>query len=143
MYALAEGLAGVHDEGRNMEPLRLAPRWEAAGVKEVTACIRYEEGGGYVRYRYRRDADELHFQLASSARQRAVEVLLPSGAQVAAVLLDDRAVEWDLRQVEKSCYACVALDALGAQHVAIQLEWRVESERRRPALGSDAASLHQ
>jgi len=119
-YALVEGLAGVHDEGRNMDALRLTPRWESAGVDDVAACVKYEEGSGYVRYTYTREGAELRMQIAASARQRRLEVLLPAESEVTAVLVDDREVDWAEREVEDSRYACVDLDGLATQQVVIR-----------------------
>jgi hypothetical protein len=120
-YALVEGLVGVHDEGRNMAPLRLTPRWEAAGVSDVTACVKYEEGGGYVRYSYVRGTDSLMVELAASGEQRRLEVLLPAGAEVSGVMVDGCEVDWAEREIESSRYACVDLHGLAAQQVVIRL----------------------
>ncbi len=125
-YALVEGLAGVHDEGRNMDALRLTPRWEAAGVDDVTVCVKYEEGGGYVRYTHTREDDELRMQIAASARQRRLEVLLPVGAEIANVLVDGCGIDWTERAVEDSRYACVDLPGPGARSVLIQRKVSVQ-----------------
>ncbi|MFO7956199.1 MAG: hypothetical protein R6X33_03790 [Candidatus Brocadiia bacterium] len=121
-YALVEGLAGVHDEGRNMSPLRLTPRWEAAGVGAVTACVKYEEGEGYVRYRYQRDGDVIRIGLAASAEQRALEVLMPEGRQPAAVTVDGEPVEFGAREIEGSVYACFEAHGPAAREIVVELE---------------------
>ncbi len=120
--ALVEGLVGAHDEGRNMDALRLTPRWEAADVNEVTACVKYEEGGGYVRYRYRREPDSLHLELAASAAERAVEILLPEGRQPGGVRVNGEAVQAGTRTVEQSCYLCVPASGLSASTVQVKLD---------------------
>ena len=56
LYALAEGLAGVADEGACFRPVRLAPRWPAAGVDDAEVYLRYAASGAEVGYRWRREA---------------------------------------------------------------------------------------
>ena len=41
IYALIEGLAGVKDDGVAFSRARLAPRWEAAGVRKTEATVKY------------------------------------------------------------------------------------------------------
>jgi hypothetical protein len=121
MHALVRGLVGVHDEGRNMVPLRLTPRWEAADVDEVTACVKYEEGEGYVRYTYRRETDVLHMQVAANSEKRAFEVLLPQGQTASAVRVDGEEVPFEISSIEGSHYACFAADGLAAREMRIVL----------------------
>jgi hypothetical protein len=120
--ALVEGLVGVHDEGRNLDALRLTPRWEAAGVREATACVKYAEGGGYVRYRYRREAHSVHLELAASSEERALEVLMPEGRKPAAVAVDGKPVEFETMQVEGSLYGCLKANGLAACEIVVELE---------------------
>ena len=54
IYALVEGLAGMKDTGIAYNRATLSPRWEAAGVDEVTATAKYESSGGYLSYTYRK-----------------------------------------------------------------------------------------
>ncbi|MFO7958146.1 MAG: hypothetical protein R6X33_13745 [Candidatus Brocadiia bacterium] len=83
-HAPVRGLVGVHDEGRNMDALRLTSHWGAAGVREATACIKYEEGEGCVRCHHGCDDGAPRMSLAASAEQRSLEVLMPEGRQPAA-----------------------------------------------------------
>ncbi len=121
-HALVRGLVGVHDVGRNMDTVRVTPRWDAAGVAEATACIRYEEGGGYVRYRYRRDQDSLRLWLAASAEDRTLEVLMPEGRDPAAVTIDGEPAEFDTREIEGSLYACFEAHGPAARQIVVDLE---------------------
>ena len=121
MHALVRGLVGVHDEGRNMDELRLTPRWPAAGVGEATACIRYDEGGGYVRYRYRHEDESLHIGVAANSDERAFEVLLPEGRTAAAVHVDGAEVPFEISVIEESRYVCFDADGLAAGEIEITL----------------------
>jgi hypothetical protein len=122
MYALAEGLAGVKDEATNLRALRLAPRWLAAGVDEVTACIRYAQAGGYARYRYRRQGDTMYLDLAANAARRRVELLLPADRDVEKIVVNGRKSDYTLRTIESSRYACLELAGPAAVSIQVQLK---------------------
>ncbi len=119
--ALAEGLAGVVDEDRNMNAVRVAPRWEAAGVREVTACLRYHEGGGYVRYAYRREDGAIRLRLAASGETQRVELLLPDGAEPRALAVNGQDRPFTLKTVESSRYACFDRTGCDAADVTLSL----------------------
>ncbi len=119
-HALVAGLAGIRDEEANLRRVRVAPRWLAAGVDDVEITARYADGGGYVRYRYRREGDTLRLELAGNAETRRVELLLPPGAQPRAARLNGADVPFETRQVEQSAYAC--LDAPGPAATTIEID---------------------
>jgi hypothetical protein len=119
--ALYEGLAGVVDTDRNLLGVRLSPRWSAAGVDDVTACVHYAHGGGYVRYRYQRRGETLRLHLAGNADRRRVELLLPPGKQAAGARVDGRPVDVETRTIEQSTYACLDADTLAAVLVEVDL----------------------
>ncbi len=121
MYALAEGLAGVVDSDRNMQAVTIAPRWNAADVSDVTACIKYEEGGGYVRYEYSMTDAELNLKVSSSGENRNYRILLPEDAKVLKILLDGKKINWDMETVEQSVYICFVQNSLKASEIKIEL----------------------
>ncbi len=121
MYALAEGLAGIHDADRNMQAIRLTPRWSAAGVEQVTVALRYVEGGGYVRYTFAQLPGELRLDLAASGDQRRIELLLPEGAEPARVRRDGVEVPFELGTIETSRYVCLNVDGLAATALQVEL----------------------
>jgi len=45
LYALFEGLAGIVDEGKLFQSVRLSPRWLAAGRSEASVCVTYGASG--------------------------------------------------------------------------------------------------
>ncbi len=122
MYALAEGLVGVRDDGGNMNAVRIAPRWAAAGVDDVRACLKYAEGGGYVCYTYRKVGGRIRLELAGSGRTRRLELLLPDGMNARRVAVDEREAEFELRTVERSRYVHLDLPAPAACRVDVELE---------------------
>ncbi|MFP4359047.1 MAG: hypothetical protein ACLFSZ_11540, partial [Puniceicoccaceae bacterium] len=118
--ALGEGLAGVVDRDRAMRSVRIKPGWLAAGVDEATACIKYEESGAYVRYRYRRDGGSICLDIAASGGERLVEILLPEGAEPRRLSVNGAPAEYDLREIERSRY--VSFEASGLDALAVEVE---------------------
>lgn len=121
VYALVEGLAGIEDAGAGFERARIAPRWDAAGVGNVTAGAVLPASGGYARYRYRSDGDELALEVAGSAGAVETDVLLPDGWRSVAVTVDGLPLEdVRVRQVESSAYAAFQLGGPAARSVRIR-----------------------
>lgn len=119
VYALIEGLAGIKDIGVAFDKALVAPRWQAAGVDEVTATAKYEASGGYVRYRYTRNSKAIEMTLTGSMERSAVEVLLPPGRTPSAVELDGAPVEFSIRKVERSRYAVFEVSGVGVHKVRL------------------------
>jgi len=119
-YALIEGLAGIEDAGPGFERARIAPRWQAAGVDTVTAGAVLPSSGGYARYRYRKEGDELALDIAGSAQETEADVLLPDGWRSVEVTVDgEPAEDVRVREVEGSRYAVFPLEGSAARTVRI------------------------
>jgi hypothetical protein len=121
MYALVEGIGGAYDADRNFRTARIAPRWSAAGVDDVTMAVRYADGGGYVRYRYRREGDTLKLDVAGNSDRRRIELLLPSGKAAGQVRLDGEPAAYEHRAVEESRYVVVDVESLSAVSLEVEL----------------------
>jgi hypothetical protein len=118
--AMGEGLVGVVDTDRNMHAVTISPQWSAAGIDQADACLKYEDGGGYVAYQYRANGNDLSFELAASGASRRVRLPLPEGASVKKATVDGTPVEVSMENIETSNYAC--LDINGVASVRINLE---------------------
>jgi len=124
VYALLEGLAGIKDAGAAFDRALIAPRWEAAGVREVTATAKYEASGGYVRYRYSRDAagKAVALEITGSMERATVKLLLPrTGQAVASVEVDGARAPFALEKVERSRYVVFDLAGPGVHRVRVVL----------------------
>ncbi|MFW5835916.1 MAG: hypothetical protein ACOCVK_00745 [bacterium] len=120
-YALVEGLAGVVDADRNFEAVTLSPRWESAGLRRVSATVRYAEGRGYVSYAYRRSEGAIELDVAASGPRRRIRVLLPSGTTVVSMSVDGTEVDYELETVEESTYACVDREGVSGEAIRLAL----------------------
>ncbi len=124
VYALMEGLAGIVDEGKAYERVRLSPRWAAAGVERATACAKYPASGGYVRYTYclDREAGLLSLEMAGNGEETELELLLPDGVGVEMLTVDGGDVgEPQTFEIEGSRYLRVRLEGLAVHTVTARL----------------------
>ncbi|MEZ4699045.1 MAG: hypothetical protein R2834_01845 [Rhodothermales bacterium] len=107
LFALVEGLCGIVDWGHSFERVRCAPRWEAAGEREATVHVAYAASGAGFGYRYLHNPEATTLTLAMEADDAEVElsVLLPAGAQPAAVRWAGAPVAFKAVDVAGSRYA--------------------------------------
>jgi len=122
VYGLVEGLAGVKDAGVAFDSVRFTPRWESAGVDEVSATIKYEASGGYVGYTYRKQGKTLLLQLTGNASFFDVELLLPEKAAAKSVSVNGFAHPFAMRKVEQSAYCCFTLENVGVWDIAVEIK---------------------
>ncbi len=124
VYALLEGLAGIKDEGIAFSKARLAPRWPAAGVDEVTATVKYPASGGYLSYTYKNDRQqkELQLEFTGTAADIVVEILIGSDQAVNKVVLNNQPIAFRPKYVEQSKYIRFATDRVGAHTVKLQFD---------------------
>jgi hypothetical protein len=124
VYALVEGLVGVKDTGVAFNKALLAPRWEAAGVNEVTATVKYEASGGYLSYQYKISTDKKSLDLlfTGTAYETTIEILLPTGKDVISVFLNSNKIALQKKQIEQSNYIVLHVKGIGAHRVNVALK---------------------
>ena len=123
MFALIEGLAGIHDVGTAFRRVRLSPRWVAAGVDAVRVCARYPASNGYLAYTYRHDAAarSVEITVTGSGEQVDLRVLLPADAgTTAAAAVNGGPAAVALESVAESRYASLTLGLNVPTHVRIR-----------------------
>jgi hypothetical protein len=122
VYALVEGLAGVKDAGVAFDKAILAPRWEAAGVKKVSATIKYEASGGYLSYSYQKLTDnKVEILFTGTADSTLVKLLLPEGRAVSHVFLNNKEVTYETEKIEESEYMILNITGRNVKKLIIDL----------------------
>lgn len=119
LYALIEGLAGVEDEHRSFERVRLSPRWEAAGVARAEVELTYACSGSGFGYRYRRSEGEIGLEFTGGASAVTCHVLLPGESGVTSVRQGDEELKFTGATVEASRYVDFIISEPGAGAVTI------------------------
>ena len=121
-YAIAEGLAGIEDQGRAFDRVKVSPRWAStvANVAEVT--LHYPASNTYCSYRYKLDRPRRRITLdvTGSFVHAQLHCLLPARAKVKCVLVDNAPVAFQIKRVEKSVYVDFELATLPRTAVMIE-----------------------
>lgn len=121
IYALIEGQAGVVDTGVAFDSVEVSPRWQAHGETRADVDVVYPSSGGYVSYRYRRQAKAITCTVTGRAERTRVRLLLAEGDAPTAMTLDGRKVPLAIETVEASRYACVECAGVGVHDVIVTL----------------------
>ena len=119
LHALLSGLAGVEDQGRCFDRVRLSPRWSAAGVTKAEVGVRYESSGAGIGYTYRSALEGLEMEVRAPGREASFHVLLPVWASVASVAVDGVPVPFHLVSVGESPYLQFTAPVLGEMRVKV------------------------
>ena len=123
MAALIEGLAGVKNISQSYENVKLSPRWTSAGVDSVSITANLAASGAYVSYNYLNNPEsgEISLQVTGSGKDLIAHVLLPAKATVInSVLVNNKAIEFNMSTVEGSKYADFNIAFNGIQNIRIK-----------------------
>lgn len=123
IYALVEGLAGLKDNGIAFRKAILAPRWEAAGIDEVSATAKYESSGGYLSYIYKKTDDGKYLiTFTGSGEEIEFRLLLPDGKKPVKVKVNgEEQPVANTENVEDSTYLVLRTAAVGVYEVEVSL----------------------
>jgi hypothetical protein len=122
VYGLVEGLVGVQDSGVSFNEATLVPRWEAAGIRDAEATIKYESSGGYASYKYRflENENKLIMEFTGNAHKTRVKILIPENKNLTGVYCDRETGRYDIQDIESSSYAVFDIEGIGTHIVEIR-----------------------
>lgn len=105
LYALIEGLAGIVDEHKLFQRVRLSPRWVAAGCNEVSVGCAYGASQTGIEYDFflRREQKEIELRIRGKT-EVALHLLLPMGTSARAATMNGRPCKFTRSKVENSPY---------------------------------------
>lgn len=120
-YAIAEGLAGIEDQGRAFDRAGVSPRWAATGAGKAEATLHYPASGAYSSYRYTLDRRRRRIVLdvTGSGDETRIHCLLPGRAVVREVRVGRVPVPFAERRIEQSRYVDIELAGLPREPVTI------------------------
>jgi hypothetical protein len=105
LYALVEGLAGIVDQHKLFQRVRLAPRWTAAARNEASVCASYGASGAAFEYSYEHNESARTIELKLRGNSSVqLHVLLPGGTKATQVSIDGRKGRFINTRVEQSPY---------------------------------------
>lgn len=118
-YALLEGLAGVKDTATMFEKVKVSPRWEASGEKEVFVTVKYEASGGYISYQYKFSGNKLNLTYTGTGTQADWEILLPQNRKPTALRVNGNSKSLIINRIESSEYLVFSVDNLGVSRIEV------------------------
>lgn len=104
LYALIEGLAGIEDESKLFETVRVSPRWAAANESNVRVCTAYETSGAYFVYEYSVSDSDVTIATEGSGKKCRFHVLMPRDKKTESVRANGRNVEFTVSRIIDSTY---------------------------------------
>ena len=121
MAALVEGMAGVKDKEVAYTSPIVSPRWIAAGVDSVDVTARYAASHGYVSYRFVHDKTKKQIRVLATGNGDNISfhVLLPDGARVGDVLVDNKKTAFNIAAIEDSRYADFSVKMTGTKNIIL------------------------
>jgi hypothetical protein len=126
LYALMEGLAGVVDQHKLFQKVRLSPRWIAAGRNEASVCASYGTSGASFEYSFGHDDSAQTIKLNLSGKSSThLHVLLPRGAKATTVAANRKKIRFTNNAVEDSSY--VDADIEVKKNAVVEIRYRKES----------------
>ncbi len=121
IYALIEGLAGLKDTGIAYNQATLSPRWEAAGIDEVSATAKYEASKGYLTYTFRKLTDKGYkVTFTGNSDSITLRLLLPGKVAVSRVTLNGAETTFNIEKMESSEYLVLQTTNVGVHDVEIE-----------------------
>jgi hypothetical protein len=105
LYALMEGLAGVVDQHKLFQRVRLSPRWIAAGRSEASVCASYGASGSSFEYSFGHNDSAKTIELNLQGKSKVhLHTLLPHGTKAIAVTVSRKKHRFSNNMVEGSSY---------------------------------------
>jgi hypothetical protein len=105
LYALVEGLAGVVDQHKLFQKVRLSPRWIVAGRNEASVCTSYGASGASFEYSFGHNDSARVIVLELQGKCSAhLHALLPQGTKATRVTIDGVKCKFMNTRVENSSY---------------------------------------
>jgi len=121
LKAMIEGLAGIKNTGVAFDESVLAPRWSAANVQEARATAKYECSGGYMAYEYSRQANQYQVLFTNNSRSTQVKLLLPEDKKAKQVLVNDKPVQFSIKDIESSSYAVFTVEGPSVNQIIVEV----------------------
>ena len=121
LNALIEGLAGVSDQYKKFERIRLTPRWNAAGIKNAEVKISYAVSGAVITYKYVQEEEQILMEVQTRLAEVDFHILIPGDCMVSRVENNGKKQFFRMNMVEKSNYVDFTLNITDQSTIKIIL----------------------
>ena len=121
LYGLIEGLAGVEDQFKLYEKVRLSPRWVAAGVPAADVKVGYAVSDASFRYVYKQNTDQIDIEIMSPETEVEAHVLLPERSIAKSVNCDGKNESFQNIKIRQSNYVDFTIKVVNRNSVKIKI----------------------
>ena len=106
LYAFMEGLAGIMDESKLFQKVKLSPRWIVTEEKDVEVRVEYDTTRAFFGYKYFIDEDKkiISIKPEGSYKEIVYHILLPKGTEAIEVSEGENQIKFSNEAIEKSIY---------------------------------------
>lgn len=104
LYALFEGLAGIEDQLKQFQKIRLSPKWLSENVFDAEVNLSYDVSQATIKYKYNYSGKELCLNINCIDSNISFHVLIPSEKKIKELIIDGSVVDYKTEIVEKSKY---------------------------------------
>jgi hypothetical protein len=123
LYALIEGLAGIVDEGKLFQRVRVSPRWLAAGRSEASVCATYGASGASFEYTFAHNESARTIEMNLTGRAAThLHVLLPRGTKSTEVTVGAKKLKFRNTKIEESSYVDADVDVKKNTNILIRYQ---------------------
>jgi hypothetical protein len=121
LYAFIEGLAGIEDQDKLFQKVKVSPRWIAAGVEEAEVHAAYASSRSGFKYGYRVEDTQILLSIRAGRSDACFHVLLPKDARVETVVSGNKKIDFVNSHVRESHYVDFHLEVDGEVSIQIKL----------------------
>ncbi len=105
VYAVMEGLAGVVDQQKLFQHVKLSPRWIVADVDEAHVNCMYDASGTGIEYVFKRNSSKKEIGLDLHGESDiSLHLLLPSKSRCTSLRMNGNKIRYSHSKIEKSNY---------------------------------------
>ncbi|UCG27716.1 MAG: hypothetical protein JSV24_12220 [Bacteroidales bacterium] len=126
LYAFVEGLAGITDQHKQFEKVRVSPRWYAAGIHEAEVNVGYNASGCQVGYTMKLSGNHMILQVRADSTEMEFHVLIPEHCAATRVEVDGKPVFFRNLIIENSNYVDFSNEIKGKKRIVIKLDRKDE-----------------
>ena len=102
------------------EKVKISPRWEATGEKEVAVTVKYEASGGYISYQYKFSGNKLTINFTGTGTISDWEILLPQNRKPKTLQINGNIKPLIINKIENSDYLVFSVDNLGVSRIEVE-----------------------
>jgi len=117
--AAVEGLVGVVPQSPGMNSCRIAPQWEAGGVRHAAACIAFPASRTYIAYEYTREGATTELRFTGSGESVDIQIPVDDPNAPTKATLNGEPATGQVAHIDGADYWCLTADPAGVNTLCL------------------------